>query len=126
MPVAASQPPARKGASQNSSSVRFPCRRIQIERHEFQQFLILHLGQRHVGRGAEQIPGKLLLRLDQLIDLVLYGAPANEFMHKDILGLSDSESSISRLIFDGRVPPPVEMNDMRGSGEIKPCSARLE
>jgi len=46
-------------------------------------------------------------------------------MHKHILGLSDSEGSVGSLIFDSRIPPPVEMDDMRGRGEIR-CVAALK
>ncbi|CKY78733.1 Uncharacterised protein [Mycobacterium tuberculosis] len=44
-------------------------------------------------------------------------------MHKHILGLSDPEGTVGGLVFDSRIPPPVEMNDMRGRCEIEPGAA---
>src|ERR1700678_1270255 len=113
-------------AIRNSSSITLLDRRIEIESHELEQLLILHLGQHKFSAASKQIPGKLLLRLDHLVDLVLHGAAADEFVDKHIPSLPDSESPVSGLVFHSRVPPPVEMDDMRGSGEIEPGAACLE
>src|SRR5258706_8525062 len=43
-----------------------------------------------------------------------------------ILSLPDSESPVGSLIFHCRVPPPVEMDDVRGCGEIEPGAASFE
>ena len=47
-------------------------------------------------------------------------------MNHNIFILTYTISSVSSLVFDCRIPPPIEMNDMRRLGEIKPESTRLE
>src|SRR5262249_31856369 len=51
---------------------------------------------------------------------------ANEFMHKYILVLPDSEGPISGLVFHSRVPPSVEVDDVRGCGEIETSAAGFD
>src|SRR5260370_17452257 len=94
-----------------------------METHEFKQLLILHLSQQDASSAAEEIPSQLFLRLDHMVDLFLHGAATNELVHKHILGLSDPEGTVGGLVFDSRIPPPVEMNDMRGRFEIEPGAA---
>src|SRR6266545_6909786 len=110
----------------SSSSSGFLHRRSQVECDETQQFLIFHFSQHHVSSPAKEIPSKLLLRFDNLVDLVLHGAAANELAHEHILVLPDSERPVSGLVFHSRIPPTIEMDDMRGGGEIEPCPAGLD
>ena len=74
----------------------------------------------------EQIPGELLLRLDQLVDLLLHGAAADELVHQHVLGLADAEGAVGGLVLHRRIPPAIEMDDMRGGGEVEPGAAGLE
>src|ERR1700680_2995100 len=87
-------------------------------RFQWLRLLVLHLSQQDVSSAAEEIPSQLFLRLDHMVDLFLHGAATNELVHKHILGLSDPEGTVGGLVFDSRIPPPVEMNDMRGRWEI--------
>src|SRR5467141_4059621 len=89
-------------ATQNSSSVPLFDSRIEIESHELEQLVILHLGQHDFGAATEQISRKLLLRLDHLVDLFFHGAAADEFMHEHILSLSDTEGAVGGLVFHSR------------------------
>ena len=47
-------------------------------------------------------------------------------MYQDIPFLSNTERSISRLVFDCRVPPSVEMNDLAGGRKVESGTAGLE
>src|SRR5208283_4077646 len=64
--------------------------------------------------------------LDQRVDSLLDRATANEFVYEDIALLPDAEGAVGRLVFDGGVPPAVEMRDMRGGGQIEARPAGLE
>src|ERR1035437_2714044 len=52
--------------------------------------------------------------------------PADEFVDEDVLLLADAEGAVGRLVLDRRVPPEVEMHDMRRRREIKPRPAGLQ
>ena len=43
----------------------------------------------------------------------------DKFVHLDIAALPDPKGAIGCLIFHGRIPPAVEMEDMVGAGEIE-------
>ena len=60
--------------------------------------------------------------LDSLLDC----ATADELVHEHVALLSDAEGAVARLVFDRRIPPAVEMRDMRGRRQSEPRSARLE
>ena len=73
-------------------------------------------------RSCRQLP----LRLDQLVDLLLDRAAAHELVHEHVLGLADAERAIGGLILHRRVPPAVEVDDVRRGGQIEAGAARLE
>src|SRR5215471_1197655 len=112
-------------AIRNSSRFTLLHRRAKVKRHQFQQFLVLQLGQLHLRSTFEKIPRQLLLRLDQLVDFILDSTLANELVHQYVFGLSDAEGTVGGLVLNLRIPPPVEMDDMRGRREIEPGAARL-
>ena len=60
------------------------------------------------------------------IDLILDGAAADELVHQHILVLADAEGPVGGLVFDRRIPPSVEMDDMRGGGQVEPGAPGLE
>src|SRR4051794_18984129 len=97
-----------------------PHRPPQIESQKLQYPPPPHLGQKHVRPAAEEISCQLLLRLKHLVDLVLHGATADELVHQHILDLSDAERAVGRLLFNSRVPPPVEMDHMGCRCEVEP------
>ena len=47
-------------------------------------------------------------------------------MHEHVALLPNAIGAVGRLVLDRRVPPAVEMHDMRGAGQIEPGAARLE
>ena len=49
---------------------------------------------------------------DQGVDLLFDRAAADEFMHQDILLLSDAEGAIGGLVLHRGVPPAIEVHDM--------------
>ena len=57
--------------------------------------------------------------------MLLDRATANEFVHEHVALLPDPEGAVGRLVFDGGVPPAVEMHDMRGGGQIEPAPPAL-
>src|SRR5271156_111714 len=92
---------------------------MNIKCHQIQQLLVAELGQLQLRTCFENVLDKGLLRLDQLINLILDSAAADELMHENIARLPDPERPIGRLILDGWIPPTIEMHHMRGSGEIE-------
>src|SRR4029077_21028583 len=60
------------------------------------------------------------------IDFLLDGSTTDEFMYQDIPLLSNTKRPISRLVFDGRIPPPVEMDHVTGGSEVQSGTASLE
>src|SRR5262249_33564677 len=83
-------------------------------------------GQHYVSSGAEEIPSQLLFRLHHLVDFLLHRAEADELMDKHVLGLPDAEGAVGRLVFHSRVPPPIEVDDVRSCGEIESRPAGLD
>src|SRR5262249_39303339 len=53
-------------------------------------------------------------------------ATAPELVHEHTLVLSDSESAVGGLVLHSGIPPPVEMDDMRGRGEVEASAAGFD
>src|SRR5687767_2903853 len=47
-------------------------------------------------------------------------------MHENVVPLADAEGAVGGLVFDGGVPPAVEVDDVCGGGEVEPSAAGLE
>jgi len=62
--------------------------------------------------GAKHPIGEVAFGRDELIDSLLDGSCANQLVDEHVALLPDAIGSVSRLILDGGVPPPVEMDDM--------------
>jgi len=65
-------------------------------------------------------------RFDQAVDPLLDRAAADELVDEDVFGLSDAEGAVGRLVLDRRVPPAIEVDDVRGGGEIETGAPLLE
>src|SRR6202008_116054 len=76
--------------------------------------------------AAQEVPRQLPLRLDQGVDLILDRAAAYKLVHQHILALSDAERTVGRLVFNSGIPPAIEMDDVRGGGQVEPGSPGLE
>ena len=80
----------------------------------------------HLLEAFEQILDEQALGFDQLVDFILDGAATDELVHEDVAELADAEGAVGRLILDGGVPPPVEVDDMRRGGEIEAGATGFE
>src|SRR2546429_584887 len=69
---------------------------------------------------------KLLLRFNQLVNLLFHRPAADELVHQDILGLADAEGTVGRLVLNRRIPPSVKVHDMRSGREVESRATRLE
>ena len=47
-------------------------------------------------------------------------------MDLHVARLADAEGAVAGLVFDGRVPPTVEVKNVVGGGKVKAGAARLE
>ena len=70
--------------------------------------------------------GKMFLALDHLIYSFLEGVLGDETVNHHVLVLADAVSSISGLCLHGRIPPKVEVNHMRGSGQVQSGPSGLQ
>ena len=92
-----------------------------VERDELQQLLVGHFSQQRFSfaRRAEDLIGKVLLVPDHLVDLLFQRPSADEFVDEDVAFLADTEGAVGGLVLDGRVPPAIEVDHVRGGGEIE-------
>ena len=67
---------------------------VDIQGHGLQQLRIAHLRQHGVGAGLQDIVGKVRFFLDQGVDLLFDGAPANKFVHHHVAMLTDAEGPV--------------------------------
>ena len=98
---------------------------MNVESNEIEKLLVGHLGEKRFC-AFDDIAGKAGLVGDHLIDLFLDGSTTYEFMYQHASLLSNPERTISSLVFNGGVPPAVEVNDLRRGGEVEPRAAGLE
>src|SRR5262249_35213984 len=124
-------PPIYTAATRNSPTPsrllsRLGERGPQVERHQRQKLLVVHIRDGALRSGPQDLAGQPLLVLDHPVDPLLHRAPAHQLVHEDVLLLPDAERAIGRLILDRRVPPPVEMDDVARRREVEPDAARLQ
>ena len=75
---------------------------------------------------GEKLICQIALALVERLDLVLDGVGGLEVVDGDLLVLPKSMRAVGGLVFDGRVPPGVEVDDVVGLGEVEAEAARLE
>ena len=75
--------------------------------------------QQFVGAAFQQFGGHLFLARYQQSYLFFHGPAAYERMHHHVLCLADSKCPVRGLVLDCRVPPAIEVNDMRSGGQIE-------
>ena len=66
------------------------------------------------------------LLLDQGVDPLLDRAAADELVHQHVALLADAEGAVGGLVLDGRIPPAVEVDHVRGGGQVQARAAGLE
>ena len=99
---------------------------LYIQRHKTKQFGIVHFRQQSFRAFAQYVLSQRALGGDDVVDAFLQRAAADEFVDHHIALLTDAECAIRGLVFDGGIPPAVEMNDMGGGGEIEAGAAGFE
>ena len=67
-----------------------------------------------------------LFGLMQRDDFLFDGIGGYDAIDGDGFLLSDAVGAVARLLFDGRVPPRVEMNHIVGGSQVQTQSARLQ
>ncbi len=98
---------------------------MDVEFDEIEQLGVAHLGEQRFG-AIDDFAGKRRLFGEHRVDFLLDGSTTDEFMYQDIPFLSNTERSISRLVFNRGVPPAVEVDHLTGGGEVQSGTAGLE
>ena len=62
----------------------------------------------------------------ELHDFFLDGVAHEEALDEDGLLLTHAMRAVAGLVFDGRIPPGIEMEDVAGAGQIQACTSGLE
>ncbi|PKN04801.1 MAG: hypothetical protein CVU74_05070, partial [Deltaproteobacteria bacterium HGW-Deltaproteobacteria-9] len=99
---------------------------MDVESDQIEQFRVTHFGQIDFCAAFKYILGQLLLGTNQIINTLFDATAANEFMGQHIAMLADPPGTVGRLIFHRRVPPAIEMDDMRGSSQVQPGAASFQ
>ena len=60
------------------------------------------------------------------VDALLDRPAADELVHQNVLLLPDAIGAVGGLVLDGRIPPAVEVDDVRRRGEVQAGAAGLE
>ena len=76
--------------------------------------------------ALQEVRGKRRLIPEQLVNLFFHRPLADELVDEDIPLLPDAIGAVGGLVFHGGVPPAVEVDDVRGRGEVEPRASRLE
>ena len=79
----------------------------------------------HVGAFEERV-GEGTLGVVETENLLFDGVFGNEVIDGDLLLLADAVGAVGGLLFDGRIPPGVKVDDVIGPSEVEAEAARLE
>ena len=91
---------------------------------EGQHFLGGHLVA-HVGAFEERV-GEGTFGVVEAEDFLFDGVLGDEVIDGDLLLLADAVGAVGGLLFDGRIPPGVKVDDVVGPREVEAEAARLE
>ena len=80
----------------------------------------------HCSPAPDDRAREVLLVLDHPVDPLLERPAADELVDLHVLRLADPEGAVRRLLLDGRVPPAVDVEDVRGAREVEARPARAE
>lgn len=75
------------------------------------EFLGAQLGDPCLSTGGDNLVSQRSLFFQDRINFFFDGAAGNEFIDRDLSFLADPIGTIGRLVFDGRVPPSIKMED---------------
>jgi hypothetical protein len=99
--------------------------RLLPEGEQLLEFLGGQLGE-PILSGSDDGASNGSFGLDELVDLFLERSDANKLVDLNALFLADPKRTIGGLVFDRGVPPPVEVKDVIGGGQVKACTASFE
>ena len=87
-----------------------------VEGNESEEGFVGHFGEEGFGGSVvgEKFGGGGFFGFDHGVDAFLDGASGDEFVDEDIALLADAVGAVGGLVFDGGVPPAVEVNDVAG------------
>ena len=102
-----------------------PCRTSRATNS--QQFVVGHLGQQRSRRPRTTSATRLALFSAISASMRSSTVPRQtNLWTSTLLLLPDAEGAVGRLVLDGRVPPAVEVDHVRGRRQVQPRAARLE
>ena len=100
---------------------------MDVKTHQVEDFLVRKgRKSRSFACAADGVFGELNFGGDHEVDALFDGAFADKLVDHDVFVLSDAKSTVSGLVFDGRIPPSIEMDDMVGGGEVKSSAAGFD
>src|SRR5690606_18193798 len=94
------------------------------QREEVAQLTAVELGDPLLA-GADDLRSEVAFLIEQAVDLLLDGASADQLVDLDRALLADAVRTVCGLVFDGGVPPAVEVKDVVGRREIEAGATRL-
>lgn len=98
----------------------------QTEVKQFHQLIVFQLRDPALVTGGNDVAGQTGFFFDHVVDALFDCALGDELVHHDILLLTDAEGAVGGLVFDGGVPPAVEVDDMVSLGQVQTDTARFE
>ena len=87
--------------------------------------LVVHVGEPCFASVHGQV-GDGFFGFEEGVDLLFEGAFGDKTVDLDVALLADTEGAVGGLCFDGRVPPQIVMDDLRGCDEIEAGASCLE
>ena len=91
------------------------------------QFVVAHFRQQHARRRLPADLGRQrrLSSISSSIRSSIVPRQTN-LCTSTLLRLADAEGAVGGLVLDGRIPPAVEVDHVRGGGQVEPGAAGLE
>ena len=100
---------------------------MQIQSHEAQQLVVVHLGQQRFARlrpRPRRRPGSSRAIIASIRSSTV--PRQTNLWTRTFLLLADAEGAVGGLVLDGRVPPAVEVDHVRGRRQVQAGAAGLE
>ena len=85
-----------------------------------------HFREQLLGAAFQQVLGQSDLLFDQGVDLIFDRPSADELVNQHVASLANAEGAVRGLVLDGRVPPAVEVDDVRGGRQVEARTAGLQ
>ena len=82
-----------------------------VQREQALERFVVQVGQPRLV-AAHDFLGQLFFRLDQSVDAFLECAHSHHLVDEYLFLLADALGPVGGLVFDGRVPPAIEVDDV--------------